>query len=237
MTPTTAILVTALAALANLLAGPTTQDLAAFALVISVCLAIVANSLQPLRLLMIWTVAFLLPLLLIHGLLNTQFPVEFRYAGLDVRPLGIEYAGRTSAFLASFFAAALCWLWVPRDQLLSFLVACGMPSLLLSVAFQALSLVGQIEVRANAIALAQRARGIDTEGGLLTRVRALVPIVLPLTVALLKEASSRAAVQDFICVQQAIRVPGRERLSSFLEFVLVAAAIALLVLIHETLRA
>lgn len=232
MTPVTATVVTAVT-VGLLAAAPPPEQVAIAAAVTMICLVVIERSVSPIALLLGWTVAFLIPLVLIHGLLNTQFPVSDTFYGVPIRSKGIAYAGVTGAFIASLFVVAVYWLRVKRDQFMKFLVVLGLPTALLSVAFQALSLVQQIDSRSRIIALAQRARGIDTEGNIFTRARALVPIVLPLTVTLLREARTRAAIQDYVRAQDAIHAPIAAKLMSFAELLIVSAGAGLLWLLLE----
>jgi energy-coupling factor transporter transmembrane protein EcfT len=55
-----------------------------------------------------------------------------------------------------------------------------------------LQLVPQFVIKANTILDAQRSRGLETQGNIITRARALLPLVLPLVLGSLLEVEERA---------------------------------------------
>ena len=55
-----------------------------------------------------------------------------------------------------------------------------------------LQLVPQFAAKANSILNAQRSRGLETQGNLLVRARALLPLILPLVIGSLMEVEERA---------------------------------------------
>jgi energy-coupling factor transporter transmembrane protein EcfT len=145
-----------------------------------------------------WCAAFVLPLVLIHGIVNPQFAATTRWLDVvPIRPNGILFGLRTGAMIACLFVPMLYWARVSRADVLGFFASCRLPRPALLALFQAISLSKQIQLRSNAIITAQQARGIDTRGSFGVRVRALLPVLLPLTVALLREVPVRAAIQDF----------------------------------------
>jgi energy-coupling factor transport system permease protein len=68
----------------------------------------------------------------------------------------------------------------------------GLPGGLAYIIVTTLQLVPQFVAKANTILDAQRSRGMETQGTLLTRARALLPLILPLVVGSLLEVEERA---------------------------------------------
>jgi energy-coupling factor transporter transmembrane protein EcfT len=78
------------------------------------------------------------------------------------------------------------------DTLMISLKQVGVPSSLAYIIVTTLQIVPRFQTKAVTILDAQRARGLETEGNLLVRARALVPIVLPLALGSLLEVEERA---------------------------------------------
>jgi energy-coupling factor transport system permease protein len=78
------------------------------------------------------------------------------------------------------------------DRLMISLKQAGMPAALAYVIVTTLQIVPRFVAKAGTILDAQRSRGLETEGHLLVRARALVPLVLPLVLGSLLEVEERA---------------------------------------------
>ncbi|MDQ6828067.1 MAG: energy-coupling factor transporter transmembrane protein EcfT [Gemmatimonadota bacterium] len=90
--------------------------------------------------------------------------------------------------------AALGWivLGVPPRRLTRALAARGLPGWAAYVIVASLEAVPQAKRRAEEVLDAQRCRGLAVKGGLLGRVRALLPLAGPLVVGLVTESEERA---------------------------------------------
>ncbi|MBV9788406.1 MAG: energy-coupling factor transporter transmembrane protein EcfT, partial [Chloroflexi bacterium] len=75
--------------------------------------------------------------------------------------------------------------------LMSGLVQKGMPPTLAYVIVTTLQIVPQMRERANLIVDAQRSRGLETQGSLLRRARALFPLIGPLVLGALLDVEER----------------------------------------------
>jgi energy-coupling factor transport system permease protein len=75
-------------------------------------------------------------------------------------------------------------------------VQAGAPFSLAYVAVTAIQLLPEMQGRAQNILNAQQARGFETQGNLLVRVRAFVPLIAPLVYGALENVQERALALD-----------------------------------------
>jgi energy-coupling factor transport system permease protein len=133
-------------------------------------------------------------LLVIHGLFNpgNNTPL-FRFGTLAVGQEGLVYAALVAGRLAAVLAASLLLVFCtsPGDLILA-LSQAGLPPWLAYLLGSPLLLLPQLGARANSIIAAQRARGLETEGSLIRRARALFPMVAPLIFSALVDTEERA---------------------------------------------
>ncbi|MGB8648792.1 MAG: energy-coupling factor transporter transmembrane component T [Anaerolineae bacterium] len=137
---------------------------------------------------------FLVSLILVQGLfypgatqvLFTLGPVSFKQEGLQV---ALATAARilllASSGLLLFFSTH------PADLMLA-LTQRGLPGALAYIVVTAIQLIPQMLARSAAIADAQRARGLETEGNLLRRISAVIPLLSPLIFSALADVDERA---------------------------------------------
>jgi energy-coupling factor transport system permease protein len=78
------------------------------------------------------------------------------------------------------------------DTLMISLKQVGVPSSLAYIIVTTLQIIPRFQSKASSILDAQRSRGLETEGSILTRARAVVPLVLPLVLGSLVEVEERA---------------------------------------------
>jgi len=78
------------------------------------------------------------------------------------------------------------------DSLMISLKQAGMPPGIAYIIVTTLQLVPQFAAKANSILNAQRSRGLETQGNLFVRARALLPLILPLVIGSLMEVEERA---------------------------------------------
>jgi energy-coupling factor transport system permease protein len=82
------------------------------------------------------------------------------------------------------------------DTLMVSLKQAGMPSGLAYIIVTTLQLVPRFIMKANTILDAQRSRGMETQGNLFARARALLPLVMPLVIGSLVEVEERAIAME-----------------------------------------
>jgi energy-coupling factor transport system permease protein len=106
---------------------------------------------------------------------------------------GLWSAAHFSArLLVALGAATLLTLTTRPDLLMHTLARRGLPAQLAYVVVAALQIIPAFQARAQAILDAQRSRGLETEGRLVRRVRALLPLVAPLILGSLMDLEERA---------------------------------------------
>lgn len=152
-----------------------------------------------------------LPLVLSILAVNT-----FLYPGAHdtiarIGPLSPTWTGATAALQATLrvvafgLSAALFALTTPIDDLLTELERRGVGRRWSFVVGAALGAVPRTVERAREVTDAQRARGMDTEGGPVGRVRGLVPLIGPVVFGALAEVEERAMALE----GRAFTAPGR----------------------------
>jgi energy-coupling factor transport system permease protein len=120
----------------------------------------------------------------------SQVVVPLGPVGLSVEGLtfGVITAGRV---VVAFMASILFLFTTLADDLLEALVARGVSHRLAFVVLSAVQLIPRLQARAGAIQDAQQARGLRVQGSLLTRIRALVPLVGPMVLGSLIDVRER----------------------------------------------
>lgn len=111
--------------------------------------------------------------------------------GLKEQGLLIAVTTATRILLLAGAGLLLLFSTHPADLMLA-MMQHGMPSPLAYVVVAALQLLPQMQVKASAILDAQRSRGLEVEGSLLTRARALLPLLSPLVFSALADVDERA---------------------------------------------
>lgn len=97
--------------------------------------------------------------------------------------------GRLLLVMAGFFLFAMS---TRPDMLMISLKQVGVPSSLAYIIVTTLQIVPSFQRKAFTILDAQRSRGLETEGNIFVRARALTPIILPLVIGSLVEVEERA---------------------------------------------
>ncbi|MFZ1396546.1 MAG: energy-coupling factor transporter transmembrane component T [Candidatus Promineifilaceae bacterium] len=140
----------------------------------------------------------LLPLILmlfvIHGFFNPngQTPLLTLWR-LTLTQEGVAYAFLLSSRLATIVGAALLLLLTTHPgDLLTALTERGLPPALAYIISSTLYILPQMQSKATAILQAQQARGLETEGSLWRRARALLPLLAPLVLGALVDSEERA---------------------------------------------
>ncbi len=128
-----------------------------------------------------------------------------------IGPLAPTWTGLTAALQATLrvvafaLSVAVFSLTTPTDDLLSDLERRGLGRRGVFVIGAAISTVPRMVERAGEIVDAQRARGLDTEGSPLRRVRGVVPLAAPMISSALNEVEERTMALE----ARAFSAPGR----------------------------
>ncbi len=144
---------------------------------------------------------------LIHGFFSPLGVTPLFQAGPFTFTLeGGRYAFLVASRLLVVVAAAMLLLLTTHPGLLmSALQERGLPPSLAYIIGSTLQIIPHLQQKARTIMDAQRARGLETEGSLLRRARALLPLLTPLVFASLIEAEERAMALEARAFRTAAR--------------------------------
>jgi energy-coupling factor transport system permease protein len=158
------------------------------------------------------TFVVILPFAISLGLVQGLFypgaeNVVLRLGPLSLKSEGLLFAFATATRILVLAGAGLLVLYSthPADLALA-LVQRGAPPSLAYIAVAVVQLLPEMQARATAIMDAQRARGLETEGSLPTRLRAFLPLVGPLIYGALENVQGRALALE----SRAFRAPRRK---------------------------
>lgn len=146
------------------------------------------------RQLMTWTLPIVVPLSIIHGIVNPVFPVGQVLLGIPIRPDGLVYSLDVVGRLLVVAVTALAWREPSNVQLLALAQALRLPKSLVLGVVGAASASALVESRVTAVVIAQRARGLEMGPGIRARVRALFVIAIPIITTTIVEAHHRGTV-------------------------------------------
>ena len=136
---------------------------------------------------------FIISVVLIQSFFWGKGTPIFEFWILSPKWEGVMFAlvsvGRIILVMAGFILFAMT---TRPDMLMISLKQVGAPSSLAYIIVTTLQIVPSFQRKASTILDAQRSRGLETEGNLFVRSRALVPVVLPLVLGSLVEVEERA---------------------------------------------
>jgi energy-coupling factor transport system permease protein len=138
-----------------------------------------------------WPLA--LSVLIIQSLFWGKGTPIFEFWRIAPKEEGILFAfisiGRIILTMSDFILFAMT---TRPDMLMISLKQVGMPSGLAYIVVTTLQIIPSFQMKAATILDAQRSRGLETEGNIIVRSRALVPLVLPLVLGSLMDVEERA---------------------------------------------
>ena len=112
---------------------------------------------------------------------------------LSVKLEGVQFAYLTASRIMTMVGSFLVLLLSTHPStLMTALTQRGLPASLTYIIVSTLQIIPQMRAKANTIMDAQRSRGLETEGGIHKRVRALLPLVGPLVFGSLVDVEERA---------------------------------------------
>lgn len=147
-----------------------------------------------LRVTLIVILPFALSLALVQGLFYPgPAHLLFSFGPLVLKREGLIFAYGTASRILLLAGAGLLLLFsTPPSDLMQSLTERGMPHALAYIVVTAIQLLPQMRAKAAAIVDAQRSRGLETEGSILNRIRAVVPLLGPLVLGALADVDERA---------------------------------------------
>jgi energy-coupling factor transport system permease protein len=136
---------------------------------------------------------FVISVFLIQGFLWPHGTPLVGVGPVSLKREGLAYAVTSSGRILTVISSFLWFAFTTRpDTLMISLAQRGLPAGLSYVVVSTLQIVPRFQARAAAILDAQRSRGLETEGSLLRRSRAILPLVAPLILSSLIDVEERA---------------------------------------------
>lgn len=208
LNPLTKMTVAAAGSVAALAVGGYVVPLAvAAAMLLGASVARLAGRLLGLSLLVSLPIAVSVVLVSVFTRVGTT--VLFSIGPFDATLQGADFAGQTLVrLLAIALSVGLFSTTTDPRALVADLERRGAPPRLAFVALATVEAVPTLAERGRVIAEAQRARGLDTEGGLVARARGLLPIVGPAILSSLTDVEERSLALE----TRGFTRPGRREL-------------------------
>ena len=132
-------------------------------------------------------------LFLVQGLFWPGGTPILELGPLSVKQEGIEFAIRSTGRLLTVVSSFLLLTFTTRpDGLMLALRERGFPKSIAYITLATLQIVPRFQAKANTILDAQRSRGLETEGNLWVRSKALLPLIQPLMLGSIVDIEERA---------------------------------------------
>ncbi|OQA46934.1 MAG: Energy-coupling factor transporter transmembrane protein EcfT [Chloroflexi bacterium ADurb.Bin325] len=136
---------------------------------------------------------FAVSVFLIQGLFWTGGTPVVGLGPLSLKREGLLFAAQSTGHILAVVGSFLLLSLTTRpDALMRTLDQRGLPKALTYVVLATIQIAPRFQAKANTILDAQRSRGLETEGGVRQRVRALLPLVVPLILGSLIDIEERA---------------------------------------------
>lgn len=133
-------------------------------------------------------------LFIIHGLFNPAGRTELLSLGaVSVKWEGLEFAYLVTTRALTMIGASLLLVFTTHPGTLMIALAQrGVPASITYIIGSTLQIIPLMQAKVAAIMAAQRSRGLETEGRLITRAKALLPLLTPLVLGALVDVEERA---------------------------------------------
>ncbi len=140
------------------------------------------------------TLPFILSIVLVQGLFYPGAShILLALGPVALKQEGLVFAYGTSSRILLLAGAGLVLLFsTSPSDLMHALAERGMPRGIAYMVVAAIQLLPQMQARGTAILDAQRARGLETQGNLWARTRAIIPLLAPLVYSALGDVDERA---------------------------------------------
>lgn len=136
---------------------------------------------------------FAVSVFLVQGLFWQSGPILAELGPLSLKAEGVQFAvlstGRIIVVVGSFLVLSYS---TRPDTLMLALDQWGVPSTITYVVLASLQIVPRFRARAETILSAQQSRGLPLGGNLPSRIRSLIPLVVPLILGSIVEVEQRA---------------------------------------------
>lgn len=139
------------------------------------------------------TVPFAISLVLVQGLFWPGGTPVLELGPFSFKEEGLLFAARGTGRILVVVSSFLLLTFTTRaDELMLALSQRGVPHNIAYIMLTTLQIVPRFQAKANTILDAQRSRGLETEGNLLVRARALLPLIQPLLLGSIVDIEERA---------------------------------------------
>jgi len=136
---------------------------------------------------------FVISVFLVQGFFWPGGTPVLQVGPLALKAEGLAFALASSGRILLVIGSFLWFVFTTRpDTLMMALVQRGFPASLAYIVVSTIQIVPVFQGRAAAILDAQQARGLETGGGLVQRLRAVTPLVIPLVLSSLIDVEERA---------------------------------------------
>ncbi|HSM57518.1 MAG TPA: energy-coupling factor transporter transmembrane component T [Candidatus Sulfomarinibacteraceae bacterium] len=147
---------------------------------------------------------FAISLFLVQGLFWPGGTPILDLGPLSLKHEGVLFATRTTGRILVIVSSFLILTFTARpDALMQALREKGVPRSITYIVLTTIQIVPRFQAKANTILDAQRSRGLETEGSIWRRFRALLPLVQPLVLGAIIDIEERAIALE-------VRAFGRE---------------------------
>lgn len=149
-------------------------------------------------------IPFAISLIIVQGLFWTGGTIVRQLGPFSLKAEGLLFAIRGTGRIILAVSGFLLLNYTTRsDELMLALSQKGLPNSISYVVLSTLQVIPRFQRKANTILDAQRSRGLETEGSYLIRMRALMPLVVPLLLGSIVDIEERAIALE-------VRAFGRE---------------------------
>lgn len=136
---------------------------------------------------------FAVSVFLIQGLFWQTGAILVDFGLLSLKTDGVHFAIASTGRILALVSAFLLLSFTTRpDELMIALDQRGLPPTLTYIVLATVQIVPRFQARARTITEAQQARGLETGGRLLQRIRAFLPLVIPLVLSSIVDVEQRA---------------------------------------------
>lgn len=137
------------------------------------------------------TLLMVLPLVVVHAVINPAFDKSSIVLGVPWRSGGASFATVVALRMALLFLAVGIWMGLRRSVTIAIVAGSRLPASVAFVLLQSILLTHVLARRVASIRLAQESRGILSDGGIFHRAGGVLVMVVPLIAATLMDAHDR----------------------------------------------
>lgn len=136
-------------------------------------------------------------LFLVRAAFTNGSQILFQFGGIHVTPEGIQLGLISAALVMAFSGAFILFMETTEmDELVYMLEKKGMSHTFSYIILSAFQTIKDLSKSSQTIMDSQKCRGIETEGGMMSRAKAFVPILGPLVLGAISNAEEKSIAMD-----------------------------------------